>query len=87
MLAAIETSLQEAIQTETPGKTPGKTSGKTSDRILALLAETPTRSIPELAAQLVRSERAVERAIRTLRDAGHLARIGPAKGGRWQVLP
>ncbi|ASR42060.1 hypothetical protein BEN78_00145 [Xanthomonas citri pv. mangiferaeindicae] len=83
MLDAIETSLQEAVQPETPGKTPGKT----PDRILGLLADTPTLSIPELAARLGKSERAIERAIRTLRDAGRLARIGPAKGGRWQVLP
>ncbi|MEN5360216.1 hypothetical protein [Luteimonas sp. TWI382] len=44
MLDAIETSLQEAIQPETPGKTPGKT----TDRILDVLAKAPTLSFLEI---------------------------------------
>ena len=43
-------------------------------------------TIPELADLLNRSERAVERAIRKLRQEEKLKRIGPAKGGYWQVL-
>ncbi|MDR3053884.1 MAG: putative DNA binding domain-containing protein [Zoogloeaceae bacterium] len=70
-----------------PQKTPGKTPGKTADLIPALLREIPTLSIPELALRLNKSESAVERAIRTLRESGRLARVGSAKGGHWQVLP
>jgi predicted HTH transcriptional regulator len=43
-------------------------------------------TIPELATLLNRSESAVERAIRKLRQAEKLKRIGPAKGGYWRVL-
>lgn len=71
---------------ETPGETPGKTLGKTPDLILSRLAEAPDASIPELAQQLGKSESAIERAIRKLRADGRLVRIGPAKGGHWQVL-
>ena len=67
-------------------KTPGKTPGKTPDLILALLREMPALSMPELAARLGKSESAVERAIRKLRESGRLQRIGPDKGGYWQVL-
>ena len=63
---------------ETPGKTP--------ERVLSLLAGAPALSIPELARQIGKSESAIERAIRKLREAGRLARIGPDKGGHWQVL-
>ena len=77
-------------KTQTPGKTlgktPGKMPGKTPDLILILLRETPALSIPDLASRLEKSESAVERAIRKLREAGRLQRIGPAKGGYWQVL-
>ena len=71
---------------KTPLKTPGKTPGKTPDLILALLREMPALSMPELAARLGKSESAVERAIRKLRESGRLQRIGPDKGGYWQVL-
>jgi len=50
------------------------------------LAETPGTSIPELAQHLGKSDRAIERAIRKLRADGKLARIGPAKGGHWEVF-
>ena len=71
---------------ETPGKALGKTLGKTPDLILNRLRETPGASIPELAQQLDKSGSAVERAIRKLRAEGKLVRIGPAKGGHWEVI-
>lgn len=85
VLTAIEESLEEAVRAgsgqDTPGKTPGKTSGKTPERILGLLRDAPELSIPELAERLGKSARAVERAIRKLRESGRLVRVGPAKGG------
>jgi len=70
----------------TPGETLGKTLGKTPDLILKRLRDAPGSSIPELAQQLDKSSSAVERAIRKLRAQGKLQRIGPAKGGHWQVI-
>jgi len=90
LLDAIDDSLREAIRADqdpdTPGETQLKTRGKTPDRILHLLADAPDLSIPELAERIGKSASAVERAIRKLREAGRLERIGPDKGGRWQVL-
>lgn len=60
---------------------PGKTPGKTTDEILRLLMEKPDLSIPQLAALIGKSERAIERAISALRKSDRLERIGPAKGG------
>ena len=65
----------------------GGGSGKTPDLVLARLQEVPQASIPELAEYLGKSESALERAIRKLREEGRLQRIGPAKGGHWKVLP
>lgn len=71
---------------KTPGKTPGKTLEKTSDRVLYLLRENPHLTISDLAEYIGKSESAVERAIRKLREQNRLQRIGPAKGGYWEVL-
>jgi ATP-dependent DNA helicase RecG len=71
---------------KTPGKPPGKPLGKTPAAVLELLKEEPHLSIPELATRLDKSESAIERAIRRLRESGRLERVGPAKGGSWRVL-
>jgi ATP-dependent DNA helicase RecG len=73
----IKGTVEAGVLQTTPGKTPGK--------ILELLKEDPSLSIPELAGQLGKSESAVERAVRSLRKTGQLKRIGPAKGGYWEV--
>ena len=43
-------------------------------------------TIPELAVELKVTTRAVEKQIARLRDAERLRRIGPAKGGHWEVV-
>ncbi len=89
MLGCIEMAVRQAAA-QTPatmsGKMSGILSGKTSQQVLALVGETPTISIPELAEALGVSGRTVERAIRRLREAGLLHRVGPAKGGRWEAI-
>jgi len=71
---------------EGAGETLEKTPGKTPDRILAWLRKDPNLTISELAELTGKSTSTVERAIRKLRKAGRLERIGPAKGGRWHVI-
>lgn len=85
----LEMEWSAAATEASPGdteKTPGKTPGKTPERILEALKAGPSASVPELAARLGKSESAVERAIRRLREDGRLRRVGPAKGGHWEVL-
>ena len=67
------------------GKSSGKGSGKNEQKLLALLSETPSMTIPELAEILGISTRAVEKQIARLRQNGQLRRIGSARGGHWQV--
>jgi len=52
----------------------------------ARVEKTPFLSIPEMAEKINKSESAVERAIRKLREEGRLKRIGPAKGGYWEII-
>ena len=65
---------------------PLQTPGKTAAAILQLLKEAPELTIPELAHRLGKSERAIERAVRKLRQSDRLVRIGPDKGGHWKVI-
>ena len=87
---------KNAVSPEMTGKTPeknavspemtGKTAGNTAEVLLFLLEINPTLSIPELAEEMEKSESTIERAIRKLREANRLTRIGPAKGGHWEVI-
>lgn len=62
-----------------------KMSVKTADQILALLRQQPTLTLADVAAQLGKSTRTIERAARELRDAGRLRYAGPQKGGHWEI--
>ena len=63
-----------------------KMSGKTSGKILVILRQDENLTIPELARLIGVTERSIERNIRKLQDQGLLRRIGPAKGGYWEVI-
>lgn len=74
-----------------PGHLPNKlnseeTSGKTSGKILAAVQQNMRITILDLAALIGIAERSVERKIQKLQNEGHLRRIGPAKGGHWEIL-
>ena len=83
MLGCIRDAVEKAVKT--PQKTTKKTPLKTPDAILNLLRKQPEMSIQQIAAKLDKSESAIKRAVRVLREAGRLQRIGPDKGGRWEV--
>ena len=67
-------------------ETPEKSSEKSSEKILHHLRAAPTLSAKALAEKLSVSSRAVEKQIDLLKKEGSLRRIGPAKGGHWEVL-
>ncbi|OGV78379.1 MAG: hypothetical protein A3K19_20145 [Lentisphaerae bacterium RIFOXYB12_FULL_65_16] len=80
---------------DTPGKTPGKTTQettrkitqKTEDRILALLRAQPDlgrRQISEALGDI--TEDGVKYQLAQIKKRGELRRIGPAKGGHWEVV-
>jgi Fic family protein len=71
---------------ETPRKTPVKTPQKTPQAILDLLRKQPDMSFQQLAVKLGKSESAIKRAVRGLREAGRLRRVGPDKGGHWEII-
>jgi predicted HTH transcriptional regulator len=67
------------------GKT-SKMSGEMSGEILTLIKQNASIIIPELAKQTGVTERTIERKIQKLQQDGLLKRLGPNKGGRWEVI-
>ena len=79
----------EIVQRTTAGETQEKTKEepkeKTKEKLLALLRENPRSTTSELAVALGVSQSGVEWQIRRLKADGILTRVGPDKGGRWEV--
>ncbi|MDP2318828.1 MAG: ATP-binding protein [Acidobacteriota bacterium] len=73
------TKAAEAASEKTPEKTP--------EKILALLSRQPGLSLGDVAIELGKDSRTIERAVAKLVESGRLKRIGPDKGGRWEILP
>ena len=77
-----------------PGKMPGKMSGKmsgkvpesTEGKIVRMMLNNREITIPELAIELKRTERTIERLVRKLKEEEIIGRVGPAKGGYWKVF-
>ena len=71
---------------ESRGEKVVKRKGRTPDRIVALLKDQPDLTHPELADALGLSVKAIEKSIRQLKDANRIRRVGPNKGGHWDVV-
>ncbi|MDR2012487.1 MAG: Fic family protein [Rhodanobacter sp.] len=84
MLERIRDAVVKTVKT--PQKTLLKTPQKTAPAILTLLRRKPDMSFQQVAAKLGKSESAVKRAVRSLREAGRLRRVGPDKGGHWEII-
>lgn len=82
MLNAISDKLTELISQ----KSKVKSNEKSKENILHLILEQPTITTAHLAKQSGLSLSGVEKNVRQLKQAGLLKRIGPDKGGRWEVI-
>ncbi len=78
---------------ETPVKTQerlvesvGKASEKSSEKIIAAIIHNPFVTIAELSEMSEVTTRSVERNLATLQKSERIRRIGPDKGGHWEVI-
>lgn len=71
---------------KTRGKTKEKTREKTREKILRFLGENPRITQAELVQRTGLSRGGVEWHLKNLKAKGILRRVGPAKGGHWEVL-
>ena len=63
-----------------------KTSEKTSEKILRLVEANNLITISELSLALGISTRSIERNIEKLQSLNRIMRVGPDKGGHWEVM-
>jgi ATP-dependent DNA helicase RecG len=63
-----------------------KSSLKSSLEIIGLMRQSPVITVSEIAKLIGVTERAVKKQIAILRALERLRRIGPDKGGHWEVL-
>lgn len=61
--------------------------GPTIESILSLIKANPHTTISLIARDLTLSTSAVEKHLAKLKRAGRLKRIGPDRGGHWEVIP
>ena len=59
---------------------------KTVEKILKILSNTPSITVREMSEILGLSRRGVEEQIKSLKQKGVIRRIGPDKGGHWEVI-
>jgi len=67
-------------------KVRGETRGKTGVKILQIIKENPQVTIPGLSQATGLTIKGVEWNIKTLKKKELLKRVGPAKGGYWEVV-
>jgi len=75
-----------SVQIEKPSVQIEKPSVKTSQKIMLLMQQDKKINAVQIAEKLELSPRAVEMQIANLKKAGCLKRVGPDKGGHWEVL-
>jgi len=74
------------IEFSTVEEDTSKSSVKSSVKIIELLKVDPEISASTIAAKLNISKRAVEKQLAKLKINGKIRRIGPAKGGYWEIV-
>lgn len=71
---------------ETVEKSDQKSDRKSDQKIIELIAENPKITIEELMQSLDFSASGIKKIIRKLKENGKIKRIGPDKGGHWEIV-
>ena len=90
----VEKTVVETVEKtgKTVGKTgktvekTGKTVEKTAEKIVGIIKVNSKVTIKELTSLLNITRRGVEEQIKSLKDKGIIRRVGPAKGGHWEIV-
>ena len=77
---------ENAVELESSEKSSEKSVEKSVEKIVTLIKNDPNITQKELAKQTGLSRRGVEKNISILKKSGKIKRIGPAKGGHWEIL-
>ena len=76
----------ESIGAKTPQKTLQKTLQKTPQKIMDLIMKNPDITTQEMATLIGIDRSNIARAIKKLQERGLVRRVGPDKGGHWEII-
>ncbi len=82
----LENHLKTTEATETAKETPRKHQGNTKETLLKALQTQPELSVAALAEWMGSTPASVRHHLRVLQTQGRIRRVGPNKGGQWEVL-
>ena len=82
----IQGSNVDSTQKSTQKSTLKSTLKGTRKEIVDMVLGTPTITIPQVAEQLGLNVRGVAKHIKSMQEQGKIKRIGPDKGGHWEVV-
>ncbi len=80
-------SIPLALANETGSETGSETGNETAKRILEILKAHPDSTYVDLSKAIGKSRATLARHMKDLVDRRVILRIGPQKGGHWEVLP
>ena len=63
-----------------------KSMQKSMQKILELIVASPDITLSEMATRLGMTRNGVDKNIRKLKDQGIIRRVGPDKGGHWEII-
>ena len=81
-----ETTEEKRVATTEEGVKSHVATEKTTEEILALIRKMPRMPMKEMAARCGITEDGIYWHIKRLREKGMLRRVGPKKGGHWEVV-
>ena len=81
-----ETTEEKRVATTEEGVKSRVATEKTTEEILALIRKMPRMPMKEMAARCGITEDGIYWHIKRLREKGMLRRVGPKKGGHWEVV-
>ena len=83
--AAVKKGVKESVK-KTNLKTVLKTNLKTDLKIVEVLKQNPKISVPQLAEELKLSISGVKWNLKNLKEQSKIRRVGPDKGGHWEII-
>ena len=83
---SLDMLLFKGIIPDSQDKSTSENSQKSSLKIVVCMQEDKNITIPEIAKQIGITERGVKKQISKLKADGKIKRIGPDKGGYWEVF-
>jgi predicted HTH transcriptional regulator len=83
---SVEDTTQKTVEKNTLKNTLKSTLKGTRKRIVEMIESNPNTSLDQIAEQLGKNPRGIDKHIKVLREQGIIRRVGPDKGGHWEII-